>query len=187
MTIQDLGLLPDDNLHVLDQQKFVMLFDMLISKLCRYIGIKYEDDIFSTMFSELYQYTRNLKNLKINDVTATFESMMYNEDVKKITIGLIHKRLQKISIEKFQKADEREQNEVLKAAENPYWAKSLNLRMIHDVGGKILEQNGDTLQAVYECTKIGLCYYTGNEIDLTEIKQTAQNINEHNEKFKKTM
>jgi hypothetical protein len=169
MNINEIGLKPNDRLSQLPESKFFQLLSTLIEELCLYKGIKYDDVGISNMLSMLYRITHNkLLNLSINDVTIGIETMMYTEDIKKISVQLIHKRLQKISIEKQQIEYEAIQHDYTKTVNNGFFGRAMSLRMLHDPGGKILDKNGDTLKEVMESVKIGICYYTGNHIELND-------------------
>lgn len=166
MNLNDLNLHPDQNLRILDEGKFIVLFDSIVSKLCRYKGIKYDENLFAKMFSDLYEYTHNINNLTLNDVTAGIERMVQFEDIKKISVQLLHRRMQRISIEKTNMVEEQQEADYSKSLDNGYFGRAMSLRMIHDKGGKILDKEGHTIKDVMECVKSGHCYYTGKPITI---------------------
>jgi hypothetical protein len=167
MNIQEIGLKPNDYLSHLTELKFFELITGLIENICMYKGIKYDDNTIAPMVATLYKITFNkLPNLTVNDIVVGFETMMYTEDVKKISVQLLHQRLQKISIQKSQIQDKKEQANYSKHIDNSYFGKAMSLRILHDKGGKILDKNGDTLKEVMEAARAGYCYYTGNPVHI---------------------
>lgn len=157
---------PNIRLNLLQLSDFIEVFQKEIDDFCTYKAINLDEDKLIKMLSLMYNMTRNkFNNLAVNDVAIAIGNLYY-EDIKKVSPEVLMKALQNASNKKSIKAESEENEQYKEFKWSCEYGRALTLRVKHDPGGKILEQNGHTYMDVVESVKKGFNYYTGERVNL---------------------
>lgn len=150
---------PNLKISQLQEIDFINFFSELIENLCLYKGISLNDDILVKMLKMIYGFKQKYSILTVQQATLAITSL-YNSDIKKITVESIDKVLMQTNLKIFQQQDEEIQNKALKAPVDSDWGRAVSMRLKHDPGAKILDENNDTLKDIFDAIKKGYNYYT---------------------------
>jgi hypothetical protein len=171
---------PETKLNMISMGDFINLFEKEVDDFCTYKAINIDENKLSKMLMLMYDLTRNkFKNLVINDITISIGNL-YFEDVKKISPEILIRALQVTSNKKAIIAEESEKENYQTFEWNCEFGRALTIRCIHDPGGHILEQQGDTYMDIVEAVKKGFNYYTGDAVAIDKPDSFKTNINKLN-------
>jgi hypothetical protein len=164
VNLHNLNLRPNQKLSELDYNSMLDLFAEFWKEITTYKGM-YENEQRAVKGVAMVcsRAHGNYPNVTLNDICIAIEKSMAYDDVSKLSPEYFLRLIQKVNNEKIINEHEHVKSD-RKFITDTDWGKALGIRLNHDPGGIIMDEQGFTLKDIFESVKKGFNIYTGNAL-----------------------
>lgn len=163
--INNMGLTPNQNINRLSKEQLISLFSELWNNITTWKGLYYKEEravpAIGMLCDRVY---RNYDNLTVNDIVVAIEKSMAYDEVTKLSPEYFVKIIQKTNNEKREiegNINKKNNSGIF----DSNWGKAINIRLLYDPKGKIMDEQEFTLKDIYEAVLNGFNIYNSQPVE----------------------